>query len=231
MMTSCMAAALMVLLLSMVAILVFPCSDRLPRGLYRLASEGAVGPYGVTGSRTLGSVQALEDLQAANRPERTFALFLMRRLSSRQTNGEGLNDSAMMLELIAAMLDSGAGLGRALELIAAGASPRLAAALRPVVAALAIGVEWDTAWRSSAAPVAQALELKEALGFAALTGAPSSSILYTQAARIRRENFRAAERKAAALGVRLVIPLGLCSLPAFICLGVLPVLLGMLPAQ
>jgi pilus assembly protein TadC len=67
------------------------------------------------------------------------------------------------------------------------------------------------------------------LAFAALTGAPSASILYAQAARERREQFRAAEKRAAALGVKLVVPLGLCSLPAFICLGVVPVLIAMLP--
>ncbi len=42
--------------------------------------------------------------------------------------------------------------------------------------------------------------------------------------------FRGAERRAAALGVRLVVPLGLCSLPAFVCLGIVPVLLAMLPS-
>jgi pilus assembly protein TadC len=72
--------------------------------------------------------------------------------------------------------------------------------------------------------------LRDALGFAALTGAPSSAILYAQAARMRRERFRAAEKRAASLSVKLVIPLGLCSLPAFICLGVVPVLLALVPS-
>ncbi len=143
---------------------------------------------------------------------------------------EGLRNVPMILELVAAMLDSGAGLGRTLELIAGCASPQLSRSLGPVVAALDIGTDWETAWRSSAQQCAEARELKDALAFAALTGAPSSAILYAQAARLRREQFRAAEKRAAALGVKLVIPLGLCSLPAFICLGVVPVLLAMLPS-
>jgi pilus assembly protein TadC len=98
------------------------------------------------------------------------------------------------------------------------------------VSALAIGADWNTAWRSSEVRSPQLLALRNALSFAALTGAPSSAILYAQAARMRRERFRTAERRAAALGVKLVVPLGLCSLPAFVCLGVLPVLLAMLPA-
>ncbi|MHC6229753.1 type II secretion system F family protein [Arthrobacter sp. MMS24-T111] len=142
----------------------------------------------------------------------------------------GIRDTAMMLELVAAMLDAGAGIGRSLELVAASAAPHYRDSLRPVVSALAIGADWETAWRSSAVRLPEVLELRDALGFAALTGAPSSAILYAQAARLRRERFRAAEKRAASLGVKLVVPLGLCSLPAFICLGVVPVLLALVPS-
>ncbi|BCW72681.1 type II secretion system F family protein [Arthrobacter sp. NicSoilB8] len=142
----------------------------------------------------------------------------------------GLRDTAMMLELIGAMLDAGAGLGRSLELIAALVPPELGRQLRPVVSALAIGTDWDTAWRSSGAQASQLLVLRDTLAFAALTGAPSAALLYAQAARLRRERNRAAEQRAAALGVKLVVPLGLCSLPAFVCLGVVPVLLALLPS-
>lgn len=148
----------------------------------------------------------------------------------REPTSGGLRDTAMMLELIGAMLDAGSSIGRALELVAASASPEYHRSLRPVVSALAIGADWETAWRSSEVRTPELLALRQALGFAALTGAPSSAILYAQAARLRRERFRSAEKRAAALGVRLVVPLGLCSLPAFVCLGVVPVLLAMLPS-
>jgi pilus assembly protein TadC len=146
-----------------------------------------------------------------------------------EAGGHGLGDAAMLLELIGAMLDAGAGLGRALALVAELAAPEIRGPLRPVVAALAIGADWDTAWRTSDVRAPGVRAVRDALGFAALTGAPSSAILYAQAARLRRERFRTAEKRAAALGVKLVVPLGLCSLPAFICLGVVPVLLAMLP--
>lgn len=146
-----------------------------------------------------------------------------------QTHCDGLRDTAMMLELIGAMLDAGAGLGRSLELVAGLATPEFRVPLGPVVSALTIGADWETAWRSSDIRSPRLLALRDALGFSAMTGAPSSAILYAQAARIRRERFRAAEKQAAALGVKLVVPLGLCSLPAFLCLGVAPVLLAMLP--
>ncbi|MCX6499036.1 MAG: type II secretion system F family protein [Arthrobacter sp.] len=141
----------------------------------------------------------------------------------------GLRDPVLMLELIGAMLDAGSGLGRSLELVALHAAPGLSRPLGPVVSALAIGADWETAWRSSQTLPAQLHQVRDALGLAALTGVPSSAILYAQAARLRREHFRSAERRAAALGVKLVVPLGLCSLPAFVCLGVVPVLLAMLP--
>jgi pilus assembly protein TadC len=136
----------------------------------------------------------------------------------------------MILELIASMLDSGAGIGRALELIARSATTDVRDSLRPVVAALSLGTDWETAWSTPERQPPEVTRLRDALAFAALTGAPSASILYAQAARERREQFRAAEKRAAALGVKLVVPLGLCSLPAFICLGVVPVLIAMLPS-
>ena len=142
----------------------------------------------------------------------------------------GLRDPAMMLELVAAMLDAGSGIGRSLELVAAAASPDYQRSLRPVIAALAIGADWETSWRGTEGHSAEILALRDALGFAALTGAPSSAILYAQAARMRRERFRSAEKRAASLSVKLVVPLGLCSLPAFICLGVVPVLLALVPS-
>ncbi len=174
-------------------------------------------------------------------PTRTRTQFLRRRWESEAAQessasshvdpaADGLRDTAMMLELVASMLDAGAGIGRALELIAKCASPPIRQSLRPVVAALAIGADWETAWRTPTKHAPQAVRLKNALAFAALTGAPSASILYAQAARERREQFRAAEKRAAALGVKLVVPLGLCSLPAFICLGIVPVLIAMLPS-
>ena len=41
--------------------------------------------------------------------------------------------------------------------------------------------------------------------------------------------YRRAERAAEALAVKLVLPLGLCFLPAFMCWGVVPVLMSLLP--
>ncbi len=60
------------------------------------------------------------------------------------------------------------------------------------------------------------------------SGAPPALLLRSEATRIRRDAVGAAQQRAAALGVWLMLPLGLCILPAFILLAVAPVLLGVL---
>ena len=44
-----------------------------------------------------------------------------------------------------------------------------------------------------------------------------------------RGGVTAAEAAAERLSVHLMVPLGLCSLPAFVCWGIVPVLIGLVP--
>lgn len=135
--------------------------------------------------------------------------------------------AALLLELVAAMLESGASLPRALSVAADGFGLGETAIGR-AAAALTLGMPWDEAWpRNGKDPLAS--QVSEGLHFAAATGAPSAQLISAHARLLRRQRYRELERKAATLGVRLVIPLGACSLPAFICLGVVPVLLSMAP--
>jgi len=237
-------AAIVSAALFLAAVLAFPNSGRLRRrAVVRQLGSPLAGASPRTEPRSGARDTALAGGSVPGRPvfgRRVFTPRLLARRGGRDgglggtaSGGRGytgLESTAIMLELAAAALDSGAGLGRALELLAPCSAPTIRESLRPVVAALAIGADWETAWRSSAVQNPAALRLRDSLAFAALTGAPSSAVLYAQAARLRREEFRSAERRAAALGVKLVVPLGLCSLPAFICLGVVPVLLAMLPS-
>lgn len=59
-------------------------------------------------------------------------------------------------------------------------------------------------------------------------GVPAGTLLRSEANRIRREASSAAERKAATLAVTLMLPLGLCVLPAFMLLGVAPLMISVL---
>lgn len=61
------------------------------------------------------------------------------------------------------------------------------------------------------------------------TGAPVAELLRQSSKHQRAANEDRVKAQAERLGVRVVIPLGLCALPAFICLGVVPVALALQP--
>lgn len=55
-------------------------------------------------------------------------------------------------------------------------------------------------------------------------GVPAAELLRSEARELRAAARAAAQERAAALSVRLMLPLGLCVLPAFLALGVVPLL-------
>lgn len=71
-------------------------------------------------------------------------------------------------------------------------------------------------------------EVEAVLGLAARAGAPVAELLHAEAFRLRRAARSAGAERAAALGVRLMVPLGLCVLPAFVLLGVAPLMISVI---
>lgn len=140
----------------------------------------------------------------------------------------GIADVPLLLELLGAALDAGLAIPWALELVAGVSTVQIRASLSHVVAGLQIGASWEHSWEG-VRHIDEVGQLHAALSFAALTGAPAAPLLYAEAGQRRRQAQRGSEKRAAALGVKLVVPLGLCSLPAFICLGVVPVVVAMVP--
>ncbi|MFL6240602.1 MAG: type II secretion system F family protein, partial [Actinomycetes bacterium] len=67
----------------------------------------------------------------------------------------------------------------------------------------------------------------DCLGPTWASGAAPGPALREAADHLRRARRRAAREAAGRLGVRLVLPLGLCFLPAFVLVGVLPLVLAM----
>lgn len=59
-------------------------------------------------------------------------------------------------------------------------------------------------------------------------GIPAGRLLRSEADRVRRKVRSAANRRAAALSVTLMLPLGVCILPAFLLLGVAPLMIAVL---
>lgn len=79
-------------------------------------------------------------------------------------------------------------------------------------------------------PAADDPALGAALELAAAAGAPAAVLLQAEAARVRAEVRLADRERIARLGVRLLAPLGVCALPAFVLSTVLPAVAGILAA-
>ena len=131
-------------------------------------------------------------------------------------------DVAVVVDLAAAALASGASVPGALVALgeALGEEGRL---LRRVGAVLLLGGSWAEAW--AGAPERLRV-LDHALEPAWVDGVPAGPLLTRAADQVRAGQARAAEEAAGRLGVRLVLPLGLCFLPAFVLLGLVPVLVS-----
>lgn len=140
----------------------------------------------------------------------------------------GVASVPLLLELLGTALESGLTVQGALRVVAGVAEPRVRGCLLQVVAGLEIGASWDDSWDGKLLR-ADMIQIHDALSFGALTGASVAPLLYAEAQQCRRMAGRFAEKRAAALGVKLVLPLGLCALPAFIALGVIPVVMAMIP--
>lgn len=133
-------------------------------------------------------------------------------------------DTALVLELLAAQLRAGLAPLAALGTLSEALNSR---PLHTVCQRLQMGSSWGNAWSGPAAGTFG--ELRDALAPAYTGGAPSTALLLSLADAHRLSERRAAERAAGKLSVALVVPLGLCSLPAFICLGIVPILISLLP--
>lgn len=190
-------------------------------------------PVGVLTGSILGALTGLFGLGLAFAGRRwTAALVHRAEVESTRaghTGGEqALNaptvDTALVLELLAAQLRAGLAPLAALGTLAEALNSR---PLRTVCQRLQMGSGWGSAWSGSAAGTFG--ELRDALAPAYTGGAPSTALLLSLADAHRLSERRAAERAAGKLSVALVVPLGLCSLPAFICLGIVPILISLLP--
>ncbi|ANC31521.1 type II secretion system F family protein [Isoptericola dokdonensis] len=137
-----------------------------------------------------------------------------------------LVDVTVQLELVAAAVRSGAGLARALDATGRAVGGSDGRALVVVAAGLRLGAPWDAAWAGSGGH-ARLDPVRDALRQAWQEGAAPGDALRAAAADVRQERRAAVRTAAARLAVRLVLPLGACYLPAFVLLGLTPVLLSL----
>ncbi len=129
------------------------------------------------------------------------------------------------VDLLAAALAVGLSPGAALEQITEVADPPLADELARLTSRLRMGVDPVTVWRD----LARHPELG-GLGRAVLraveSGASVADAMLRLAEDLRRRSHAEVEGRARAVGVKAALPLGVCLLPAFILVGVVPLVAG-----
>lgn len=145
--------------------------------------------------------------------------------SGRRLRDRRAADLPGALDLVRVCLGAGQPVGRALAHVAAVLDGPLADDFAVAAALHGLGADVRSVWaeRDSdpvLAPVAQAMART------GHSGAALSTALATVAQQCRGQVTERAEVAAQRVGVYVLAPLGLCFLPAFVCLGVVPTILG-----
>jgi len=131
-------------------------------------------------------------------------------------------DAVLLLDLMEVAIETGASVPRALTAVGRAVGGAQGHALAQGGTALLLGAAWSSAWSVEApADVVAALETSWA------TGSAPGPALRGRADQLRRDRRTRTRTAAGSLGVRLVLPLGLCFLPAFVLLGLVPMLLSL----
>lgn len=165
-----------------------------------LAAAAVVGSYLVLGQLTSGVQARRQARLAAELPQ--------------------------VCDLLVVCLEAGLPLRVAAEVVAEGLEGPMAERLAEVAAKSRLGVAEERAWEELAADPALAGLARE-LARAAGSGMALASRLRALGLDASREAFASAETRAKKVGVQSVLPLMACFLPAFVLLGVLPIVGGL----
>lgn len=141
-----------------------------------------------------------------------------RRILARARSTDEDTDPALACDLAAAGLACGAAIPRVLDALAAACARE---SLAWTAQALRLGVPWDEAWEETPE---WAHPLRDALESSWTSGSAPEMMLARSASWERRSRLADAKTRAEELSVRLVGPLGVCFLPAFLALGIAPLL-------
>lgn len=157
----------------------------------------------------------------------------VRRAGQQRVRADDPLAAASTFDLFAACLAAGLAVSTAAAAVVPSAPPALAPLLRRAAELLALGADPAKAWAAGAEGNSIVLQDKnaEALLRLARRSAASGSALADGvaelAAQTRHEAATSADAVAERASVLVAGPLGLCFLPAFLCLGVIPVVVGL----
>ncbi|WP_457208507.1 type II secretion system F family protein [Nocardioides sp. P5_C9_2] len=145
----------------------------------------------------------------------------------RDARSAAARDLPHLVDLLAATLRSGAAPTAALASVCAACPGAAADRLDPVLARLRVGAPPATVWAVLArddvlAPLGHTLARAEA------SGTSVADAVERLADDLEREALASVEDRARAVGVKAAVPLGLCLLPAFVLIGIVPTVAGLL---
>ena len=130
-------------------------------------------------------------------------------------------DLPVLIGLIGSGIRAGATLPVCLAAVSEAARGPVGEELAAVSERLRLGAEPASAWRRSALPD-PLVAVGRDLARAADTGAPVADLLDRHVSDLRRSLRARATARVERLGVLVVAPLGLCFLPAFVLIGLVP---------
>jgi pilus assembly protein TadC len=136
--------------------------------------------------------------------------------------------AASSFDVLAACLRSGMAVSTSASATAPSAPASLACVLNRAADLLALGAEPATAWTTPDGRVdSHADALLRLARRSASSGAALAHAVVELADQLRRDAADAATAAAERASVLIAGPLGLCYLPAFVCLGIVPVVAGL----
>lgn len=135
-------------------------------------------------------------------------------------------DLPQVVDLLAAAVEAGAAPETALVRVADAVPAPVSADLHRVASGLRLGMEPARVWRELAGRAGYG-PLGRSMVRTAETGAPVVAALEQLAVELRAVRRTRAEARARAVGVRAAAPLGVCLLPAFVLVGIVPLVVGL----
>ncbi|MFH9723805.1 type II secretion system F family protein [Streptomyces sp. NPDC017254] len=139
---------------------------------------------------------------------------------------EAVRHLPLAADLLAACASAGAGPGEAAEAVGRSLGGPLGERLARTAAELRLGGEPAEVWRRFGA-IPGADGLARCMERAGSSGAPAAEAVARHAAGLRAARSRAAAARARRAQVLISAPVGLCFLPAFLAVGVAPVVIGL----
>lgn len=158
-------------------------------------------------------------------PAARAAVASLRSTAARRRDDRLQQQLPVALDLVVAVLASGRPAVVAFEVVAEVTAAPVSEELGLVATRLRSGADlasvWDVLARHRVLGV-----VGRAFRRAEQSGSPVADVLAAAATDLRRDRAARARERARAVGVRTAAPLGLCFLPAFFLVGIVPALLG-----